>query len=191
MRFRILPCLKPTQRRVAHPPVAAVLLAILLPAVLAACGSVHQNVHVRRDVRDLSGWTRYDPRPLAVAEGIVVSQAVRDGFDRALRRELAERGLLAHENLGGGLGKDVVEALPRIVSHRQEGGVDRAFVTTDGVAALIVEVRLRDASGKILGTLRAEEKNEVTGILPKLAGPPLLETTSEALAEQMDEAVRR
>ncbi len=161
------------------------LLPVALSAFLAACGSARQNVRVRRDVKSLGAWTRFDPRPLRLAEDVELSDETREAFDLAFRDALAEEGLLA----AAGVGRDVVEAWPVVVAYRLEGGVDQRFLSTSGVAELTVEVRLNDANGKALGALRAVERNEIRGVLPKVAGPTLLEVTAEALAEQLGDTV--
>lgn len=162
-----------------------VLLPLALFGWLAACGSAQQNVHVRRDVESLGAWTRFDPRPLRLVDDVELSAETREAFDLAFRDALADEGLLAT----AGVGRDVVEAWPVVVAYRLEGGVDQRFLSTNGVAELTVEVRLKDASGKALGVLRAVERDEIRGVLPKVAGPTLLEATAEALAEQLGETV--
>ncbi|MBI5506359.1 MAG: hypothetical protein HY899_16320 [Deltaproteobacteria bacterium] len=167
-----------------HRSVFACALACVVTATLAACGSAKQNVHVQRNVESLDSRTRFDPIEVTLPEGIDVSRETRDVFDETLHEELARRGLIGSMGPAGTL-----EVRPSVVSYSIEGGVDQSFFATQGNAVVTVEVVLIDRDGRSVGRLRATERSEVVGVLPKIINPALLRGAAEALAGELAAAV--
>ncbi len=161
-------------------------LAFVTAAVLTGCGSARQNVHVQRDVARLDASTRFDPVSLMVPDEADVYDESRDVFDAALDEQLSRRGLLGSMGEAGTL-----EVRPSVVSYQIKGGIERSFFATQGSAVIRIEVVLIDRDGRKVGHLRATERSEVSGVLPKVVNPELLRGAAEALAEDLAAAVGR
>lgn len=172
------------KRAVRHFTVVLVALVCVAAAVLAGCGTTRQNVHVQHDVESLDARTRFDPVGLALPEGLEISSESIDTFDATLEQELGRRGLL------GSMGEAAtLEVRPAVVSYQVEGGIEQSFVATGGDAVIRIDVVLIDRDGRRVGRLRATERSEVVGVVPKLVNPELMHGAAEALAEELATAV--